>query len=203
MLMKTILRSSTCDETVHSSRFIGWSCRLNHEAELSTMLDRARSEWPRASHYAFAYRIEPGNERASDDGEPHASAGLPMLHIIQKRELVQTLVVVIRYFGGTKLGRGGLVKAYQDICSKSLDQAELRELVSSYQVHVVLDYAQYEIVQHQLQLKAIHPTATFLEQVCLDFYCPTDTWEQLYPTLRPLVQHLEHTDACLRVLPDA
>ncbi len=190
-------------ETVKSSRFIGLSQHLGDESELAVVLATAHADWPDAAHYTWAYRIAPGRERASDDGEPHASAGLPMLHIIQNRDLIQTLVLVVRYFGGTKLGRGGLTRTYREVCARTLELADIVDLVPMYHLRLVLDYAQYEFISHRLGEHAIVATTTFLEAVTLDFFCEVTTWDAMALDIRPRVLSLEQDEPRLRPNPPA
>ena len=119
------------------SRFIGYARPLADAREFDAWLATIRVEHPDASHHCWAYRF--GSEmRFSDDGEPGGTAGRPMLEVILKRDLDGVGVVVVRYFGGTRLGAGGLVRAYGGTVGKVLDVAgeRLIEDTESLSVHV-------------------------------------------------------------------
>ena len=103
------------------SRFIGYAKRVNSEDEAKAFIAELSREHKKARHIAFAY-ILPNTSRYSDDGEPRGTAGMPLLNAILRRELNNAVVVVIRYFGGTLLGKGGLIRAYGKAAGKSLDE---------------------------------------------------------------------------------
>src|SRR5690625_7930527 len=94
-------------ETVKGSRFIAWVAPAATEEEAQQLLDRARAQHPDATHHCSAWRIGE-TVRFSDDGEPGGTAGRPMLEVLLKRDLMNVAAVVVRYFGGTRLGAGGL-----------------------------------------------------------------------------------------------
>lgn len=104
------------------------------------LADLRRREWD-ATHHVSAFRLADGTARADDDGEPGGSSGAPVLRQIDARSLVNTLVVVARWFGGTKLGVGGLVRAYGDAASLALDSAGVRTVVARTTVVLRFAYA--------------------------------------------------------------
>lgn len=109
---------------IKKSRFITWIGRTDNEEEARDFIAAARQEFPDARHHcsAYIYEVEGANpvERSSDDGEPSGTAGRPMLDVLQGSGLTNITAVVIRYFGGIKLGTGGLVRAYSDAVSEGL-----------------------------------------------------------------------------------
>ena len=102
------------------SRFISYAKQINSEDEAKDFISCLKHEHKRARHIAFAYKL-PGNERCSDAGEPRGTAGAPLLNAIHRRNLCEVIVVVVRYFGGILLGKGGLIRAYGKAAGKSLD----------------------------------------------------------------------------------
>ena len=110
------------------SRFLALLEPARSTASALEALARARRRYPDASHHCWAWRIGPGaEERCSDDGEPAGTAGLPILQVLKGAELCDVLVVVVRWFGGIKLGKGGLVRAYGDAARQALAQVRRRE----------------------------------------------------------------------------
>ena len=109
------------------SKFIGFAFPVNNEVELKKALDKIKSEHPKATHHCYAFRlgINGENYRANDDGEPNGSAGLPIYNQLLAHEITNTLVIVVRYYGGTKLGVAGLVKAYKESAKITLEEAEI------------------------------------------------------------------------------
>lgn len=124
---------------ISGSRFIASAEPVTDEAAARAFVERVRDELPDATHHCWAVRIaSPSLERANDDGEPSGSAGRPILSALVGRDVVDACVVVTRYFGGTKLGVGGLVRAYGRAAAAVLDQATLREHVE--RVALVLEH---------------------------------------------------------------
>lgn len=112
---KTINQNVTAEIVEKKSKFIANLVYVENSEQVEQELEKIRKKFHDAKHHCFAYRIQEENtviERASDDGEPSGTAGSPMLQLLCKKELVNILVVVTRYFGGTLLGTGGLVRAY-------------------------------------------------------------------------------------------
>lgn len=133
----TTARNGRVEELIRGSRFLGYARSVSSSEEAEALLAELREEHSGASHHCWAYRI--GEEmRFSDDGEPGGTAGRPILEVVLKRGLDHLVVVVVRYFGGTRLGAGGLVRAYSGTAAKALDLAgeRLVEDTTELQVHV-------------------------------------------------------------------
>lgn len=109
------------------SKFIGFAFPINSEEELKRNLEKLKAEHPKATHHCYAFRLglKGENYRANDDGEPSGSAGLPIYNQLLANEITNILLVVIRYYGGTKLGVSGLVKAYKETSKLTIDEAEI------------------------------------------------------------------------------
>ncbi len=107
------------------SRFIGLAFPVKSEDEIREKIESVKKQYHDARHHCYAWQLEPDQElyRANDDGEPAGTAGKPILAQIRVRELTNVLVVVTRYFGGTLLGTGGLIRAYRTAASEALDNA--------------------------------------------------------------------------------
>lgn len=110
------------------SRFIGLAFPVDSAHDATRKLDAVRTNFPDATHHCWALRVQDGNhllERGHDDGEPLNSAGPPILQVLTGRGLQNVLVVVVRYFGGTKLGVGGLIRAYGEAAKAALAAAQI------------------------------------------------------------------------------
>jgi uncharacterized YigZ family protein len=120
------------------SKFIGFAFPVADESELKQALEKIRTEHPKATHHCYAFRIglQGENYRANDDGEPSGSAGLPIFNQMLAHEITNTLVIVVRYYGGTKLGVSGLVKAYKESAKITLEEAHIitRELEEEIEI---------------------------------------------------------------------
>jgi uncharacterized YigZ family protein len=127
--MITIKGSAETDFVIKKSKFIGLAVRVASETEAQSAIEKRRKQHYDATHNCFAYVLENGVMRYSDDGEPQGTAGLPMLEVIKKSGLSDVLFICTRYFGGTLLGAGGLVRAYTQSASDTLAAAQKIELI--------------------------------------------------------------------------
>jgi uncharacterized YigZ family protein len=129
---------------VLGSRFLAFAIPVDSEDEARKEIAALEKEYADATHCCFAYRVERGGapvERSSDAGEPAGSAGAPILQVIKGRGLENLVVVVVRYFGGTKLGIGGLARAYREAAKSALDAGEVRQREPARRLRVVLPLA--------------------------------------------------------------
>lgn len=122
MAYKTVAKTHERTELIKGSRFIAFVCQVLSLDDVASELQRIRAKYPDASHHCYAYKLAK-EQRFSDDGEPGGSAGRPMLEVLERRGLDFVLAVVSRYFGGSKLGVGGLLRAYSGSLAKALDEA--------------------------------------------------------------------------------
>lgn len=132
---RTVKKESIAELVEKKSRFIARVCPVSTEQEALDFLASVRAENRTASHNVFAYRLRERNlSRYSDDGEPSGTAGLPVLDILDRGEITDTVIVVTRYFGGTLLGTGGLVRAYSSAARMGVEEAGvvLMEIAGSY-----------------------------------------------------------------------
>ncbi|MFI3249949.1 MAG: YigZ family protein [Eubacteriales bacterium] len=129
------------------SRFLGQVWRVESEDEARAHIQATKKRYHDARHHCFCYRIDSTIMRYSDDGEPQGTAGQPMLHLFEQEEIVRVCCVVTRYFGGTLLGTGGLVRAYGHTAKLALEQAgrSQRKLLS--QLEITCSYPHFESVQ--------------------------------------------------------
>ncbi|MES1929221.1 hypothetical protein SADO_08192 [Salinisphaera dokdonensis CL-ES53] len=130
---------------IQKSRFIGWCAAIDSVDDAERLIALAREHYPDASHYCSAYIAgAPGEDRAigfSDDGEPGGTAGQPMYRVLEGSGLGRIACVVIRYFGGTKLGTGGLARAYGQTVSELLTELPTRQHVPRRRLALNLTFA--------------------------------------------------------------
>lgn len=124
------------------SKFISFAFHVESEEEVKEIMDRLKKEYYDARHHCYAWRMGNRGEhtRSVDDGEPSSTAGRPILGQILSHELTYILIVVIRYFGGTKLGVSGLIQAYKEAASDALREAEIVERTIDSTVKIRFDY---------------------------------------------------------------
>lgn len=130
------------------SKFIANIFPVDSEESAMKILEEVRKLHRDARHNVFVYRIANGSERASDDGEPSGTAGVPILDILRGMKLQNILVIVTRYFGGILLGTGGLVRAYTDSTKEALKKAKIKEKVLKIEYKVEIPYSYYDKISH-------------------------------------------------------
>ena len=139
---------------IKKSRFIGWAEKVESRDQAMAFLDRARKDYPDARHHCWAYQLgnpnSPSNAAMSDDGEPSGTAGKPILNVLQHKGIGDVMIIVIRYFGGIKLGAGGLVRAYSGAAEKVMSELSIEERIAMFSKKLDVDFSQEQIVRHWL-----------------------------------------------------
>ncbi|OIM35346.1 YigZ family protein [Oenococcus oeni] len=139
----TVKQNSTKELIIKKSRFIADIYPLKEEQEAKKIIENVRKKNPNANHVVFAYTVGLNREiqRMSDNGEPVGTAGKPVLDVITKNNLINVLITVTRYFGGIKLGAGGLIRAYSQSASQTIENAQLATLVNYDRLQLIFDYS--------------------------------------------------------------
>ncbi|MEF2615017.1 YigZ family protein [Faecalibacillus faecis] len=152
--MKSIKEITEHTLIIKKSEFICTLIPLNDENKINEIIDFYKEKYKDATHNCIAYLVGT-KERANDDGEPSGTAGLPMLNVLKKQELSNIIAIVTRYFGGIKLGAGGLTRAYSQAVAEALKEANIVEkhLIDVYDVS--LDYSFTKKFEHLLKVNAI------------------------------------------------
>lgn len=166
---------------IERSRFITYVNRVETEEEAQEFIASIKKKHHDANHNCSAYMIGEQNmiQKANDDGEPSGTAGVPMLEVLKKRDLKDTVVVVTRYFGGIKLGAGGLIRAYGRATSEGLNATGIVERRLMRVMKTKIDYTwlgkvENEVRSSHFQLKDIH----YLDAVEVEVYVEEDSKEQ-------------------------
>ena len=152
--IRTVYSSHESEKVIEKSRFIAYSAHVESEEEARAFLAQVRAKHSLATHVCYAFIADKlGNlQRFSDDGEPQGTAGVPILEVLKNKKLFETAVAVVRYFGGVKLGAGGLVRAYSSSASENLDGADIRVLQVCAEYKISVDYTGVDGVQKYLSL---------------------------------------------------
>lgn len=175
-------QSARCHFTVSGSRFIANLVPVVSEEAVSAALAAIRADFPDATHHTYAYRIGAGSallERSADDREPAGTAGAPMLQVLQGGNISDALLVATRYFGGTKLGIGGLTRAYRDCARLPLAEAVLvtREPLSS--IFLTLRYEDLGAISRLLEtLSGTVVSVDYSASVTMQIQLPTRSSEE-------------------------
>lgn len=186
--MDTVTTSSSAKYKINNSKFLGYLAPCSDTQKLDETLERIRSEHPTASHHCYAYRLNPAEpvEFSSDAGEPGGSAGVPILNVLRSRELINVACVVVRYYGGTKLGKSGLIDAYSHTATLAADASKLKELVLTERYRITYGYEHQSLinsVKHTFDFIEIE--SVYLEKVSLTFAVPTKQSDALEEQLLP------------------
>lgn len=145
MKYQSILQGKTYTSEIvtNKSRFLGFARFVEQQDEAENFLKDLRLQYSDARHICYAYKLL-NTAKQSDDGEPSGTAGKPILNIIEKKGLQNIIIVVVRYFGGIKLGAGGLLRAYSNTATTTLDSAKIVEYENAIKYRLMLPYSDYE-----------------------------------------------------------
>lgn len=139
---------------IKKSRFIAWADRVGDRREAMAFLARARAQYSDARHHCWAYQIGPPHSpitaAMSDDGEPSGTAGKPILNVLQHKDVGNVMVIVSRYFGGIKLGAGGLVRAYSAATENVMRALKTECWIQHVEKTVIIDFSKEQQVRHWL-----------------------------------------------------
>ncbi|AQU80072.1 YigZ family protein [Planococcus faecalis] len=197
----TVGDTANAEILIQKSRFIGHAARAENEQQAITFIESIKSLHRTATHNCSAYLIgEHGSiQKANDDGEPSGTAGFPMLEVLKKQGLQDTVVVVTRYYGGIKLGSGGLIRAYGKSTSAALSAAGIVERKLHYLMKTSIDYTwlgklENEIRQSPFPLNHIE----YMESVDLYIHVPIEKEKEFMDWINELTNgqaHISITDS--------
>lgn len=186
------------EHEVQNSRFIAVADRVRSRADMDALIESTRLQYPKASHYCWAFVAgAPGDSHQvgqNDDGEPHGTAGQPMLTVLLHSDIGEIGVVVVRYFGGTKLGKGGLSRAYSDGTNQIIGELPTRLDPPTRSMRVSLDYASADRLAHWLaETDVIITDREFAATVTLHLSVPVSLIDALDSQLQALGASLDLT----------
>ena len=164
--MKSIINEETFEITIKNSKFIGIIKHIESKDDVRNILKGLKDKYNNATHYCYAFTLI-NDKGFSDDGEPNKTAGVPILKVIESEDLVNVLVVVIRYFGGIKLGPGGLIRAYSNTCKEVINKSTLVELIKGIEASITFNYSKEKEINYLLKdsiikSKSYEETCTYI-----------------------------------------
>lgn len=178
----SIRRAAEVEVVIKRSKFIAAAAPVDDEDAANFFIDQVKEKHKRATHNVFAYLINEQVMRCSDDGEPAGTAGMPVLDVIRKQGLERIAIVVTRYFGGIKLGAGGLVRAYTEAAGKAIDSAGIVKKRLHREIFVQVDYQFFGSVKRELEMaKAQIQDIAYGEQVKISCLLPVGV--NIFPVL--------------------
>ena len=161
--MNTIKENIEHEIIIKNSKFITKLIKIKTKEEIEEALRKAKLDYPKANHYCYAYKLE-NIKKSSDDGEPGGTAGMPMLNILEKEDITNVLAITIRYFGGIKLGAGGLVRAYAKSVKEAINQATIVELIPAIICNITFPYNKEKEIKQEVKEGNIL-SKTYLENI--------------------------------------
>lgn len=173
-------QESECEIIINKSKFIGRAFPIQDEKDALEKIQSIRERYPDATHHCYAYVTGENNsiQRFNDDGEPGGTAGMPILQVIQQQQIENVLVVVTRYFGGIKLGAGGLVRAYSKAASEAISKAGKYKMKLCYKGTIKLDYSHLGTIEYFLKQERIPVlNKEYLENVSIELITNMD-WDR-------------------------
>lgn len=182
-MYKTIKKNVSAEIVEKKSKFIANVFYVESREEAEDIIKSQKKKYHDARHNCYAYRVlENGTiiEKSSDDGEPSGTAGAPMLTILSKPNIVNTLVIVTRYFGGILLGTGGLVKAYSEATKNALEKAEITKIEEGFLYKIEIKYSDLENFKYFIKNNDASITKEeYFENVFLHIFMPKNEIECL------------------------
>jgi len=164
--MKTIKKEVTNEIIINKSKFITIIIPFTTIEQIDDILKNIKNKYKDATHYCYGYVIN-GKEKMSDDGEPSGTAGMPILNVIKKNDLTNVICIVVRYFGGIKLGAGGLTRAYSNSAKEVIQKCKFGTLTKGYEIEIEFDYDKSKEIDYIL--KDIEISKTYDEKVKYKF----------------------------------
>lgn len=179
------------EQILKKSRFIVQMQRVHNENEAHDFIQQIQKKHNKANHNVWTYVLGPHSEiqRAADDGEPSGTAGTPMLEVLNNNQLRDVVVVQTRYFGGIKLGAGGLIRAYAGTLADAIMAGGLVQKILQQELVIQIDYPQFEIIKYWLAEHALDLMETnFTEKVTMVVPVDLDSLDTVMEQLRDLTK---------------
>ncbi|KRM06579.1 MAG: YigZ family protein [Liquorilactobacillus ghanensis] len=171
----TIAKTAQAELIIKKSNFIGIVAKTSNEPAAQEFIEHIKDSHPKARHHCFAAIIGDKDQiqRASDNGEPTGTAGAPILNVLKKQQLHNVTAVVVRYYGGIKLGTGGLIRAYSNATSAAIEQAGIVQQIKAAIITVSLAYHQFDLLNNYFDRRKIKPfDIKYSDKITLKFMLP-------------------------------
>ena len=181
--MKSIKEEVINEIIINKSKFITVLTNINDINKIKEKLEDIKKTYKDATHYCYAYIIN-NHEKCSDNGEPSGTAGMPILNVLKQNNLTNILCVVIRYFGGIKLGAGGLIRAYSTSASEALNKTNITNLVNGYNITIEFPYDNLKQIDYLL--KNIDIKKTYQTNITYTFNIEKEKFNQIENKLTKL-----------------
>ena len=173
--MHFVKEKITHEEVINKSRFITYLIPVKTIEDVNNELNTIKRLHYNATHHCYGYILDNQSiQKSNDDGEPAGTAGMPILQVLLKNELSDVLCIVVRYFGGIHLGKGGLIRAYSGGASEAIKKASLYKEALRTMYAITIDYSLYDQVNYYLNEHAYVDETQFSDKVYITFYLYND-----------------------------
>ena len=184
------IRKPSREEIIEKkSRFIASVYPVFSKSEAEDKINEVKKEFWDATHNVYAYILPDNISKYSDDGEPQGTAGLPVYNVLNKKDIYNVLVIVTRYFGGTLLGKGGLIRAYTEATIKGLDASEVYEVIEYSDISITCEYNIKDRLLFFLDKNNIKYTPNYSEKVVFEVNIPTCDVEKFIDDIIKLTEN--------------
>ena len=183
--MKSIQKEITSEIIINKYKFITILTNINDIDKVKEKLEEIKKIYKDATHYCYAYIIN-NHEKYSDNGEPSGTAGMPILNVLKQNDLTNILCIVIRYFGGIKLGAGGLIRAYSTSASEALNKATITNIVNGY--NITIEFSYNNLKQIDYLLKNIDIKKDYQTNITYNFNITETKFNQIENELTKLIK---------------
>lgn len=188
--MKTIKNDTIYEYIIKKSKFITYLYYIEDEDDAKAKIEFINKEHKDATHCCFGYVVD-NVVRFSDDGEPGGTAGMPILNVLTNNDLNHVLAIVVRYFGGIKLGAGGLVRAYSNAVVDSLKETMIVDLIPGYKVNISFTHNNIKTIDNYLKKYNLEITKNYDNNVVYSFLISTNDYLELEGSIKNYCISLE------------
>ncbi len=171
------------------SKFLTYARSCSSHEETDSFLEEIRKKFPDATHHCYAWRLNPHDpeEFSQDDGEPSGTAGLPILNVLRSFELINAMIIVVRYYGGTKLGKSGLIEAYGEGAKSCVEESSLAGVIAADTIRIKYNYPHQRAVEQVLErYETFAGDSVYLADVSLEVHILQHQSQQLLDDLAAL-----------------
>ena len=182
--MKSIKNEVINEFIINKSKFITILTKINSKEDIFNILEKYKNTYKGATHYCYAYILD-NMAKCDDDGEPSGTAGMPILNVLEKNNLTNILCIVIRYFGGIKLGSGGLIRAYAKGAREALEKANITNLEEGFYLEIEFPYDNLKQIDYVL--KNAHVQKEFKENIIYKFSLSINEFLEIENTIEKFI----------------
>lgn len=190
--MNTIQKPIEYEQIINKSKFIAIIKPVHNKNQINTILQDVKQQYKNATHYCYAYIIDE-QEKCSDDKEPSKTAGMPILNVLQNQHLNHIICIIVRYFGGIKLGAGGLVRAYSSTTSLALLTATIIPLEKNDIINITFTYTNIKQIDYLLKDYEII-NKQYHENIQYQFRVKQEQSNKIEETLKPYIETISRKE---------